>query len=104
MPEFLYGIGPKPSHVTEILHECGDLPCVHAEHGEVHRVIQSILRIKEAASSRLREDAPSRLCRYSEETLLPRLVRLLESAAETQSDPEETVRELRPDGQPEARL
>jgi len=97
-------IGPKPSHVTEILQQCGDLPSGHAGHGEVSQVIQHILRIKETASRRPREDAPLRACRFSEETLLPRLVRLLESAAQGQRHPAETVRGLHPNDQPEERF
>jgi colanic acid biosynthesis glycosyl transferase WcaI len=90
-------IGPKPSHVTEILQECGGLPSGRAEHGDVHQVIQIILRIKDTASHRPREDGPLLSQRFSEETLLPRLVRILESVADKQRHSEEFVGRFQPD-------
>jgi glycosyltransferase involved in cell wall biosynthesis len=75
-------IGPSPSHVTEILQDCDDLIHGQAEHGDVQAVIENILRIKEAAPRFLPETAPLRSRRFSEEALLPRFVRLVESLGE----------------------
>jgi len=75
-------IGPEPSHVSELLGQFnGQLPWRQAGHGQVERVVQHILDIKAVApqSHRGPVATPSNL--FSEETLLPRLVELLESLA-----------------------
>jgi colanic acid biosynthesis glycosyl transferase WcaI len=75
-------IGPRPSHISEILDELNLQPhCAGAEHGQVEQVIQHILELKQATA--LRDggiDLPLAE-RFSKAALLPRMVALLESAA-----------------------
>lgn len=75
-------IGPKPSHVSEILARVnGQLPWRWAGHGRVDLVTQYILELEQAGSPRHRDSPASLANQFSAETLLPRLVALLESLA-----------------------
>jgi len=73
-------IGPQPSHISEILDELnGHLPFGRVEHGAVDQAVQNILRLKESASETTRERRLPLADRFSRETLLPQLVKVLES-------------------------
>jgi glycosyltransferase involved in cell wall biosynthesis len=74
-------IGPQPSHISEILDELKGQPfCARAEHGQVERVIQHIVGLKQAMAQRDgRPDVPL-ADRFSQAALLPRIVAALESA------------------------
>jgi glycosyltransferase involved in cell wall biosynthesis len=74
-------VGPEPSHVSEILQQRnGHLPYGRVRHGEVEHAVQDILRLKNAASGVTQERCRPRADRFSKETLLPQLVKVLESA------------------------
>ena len=73
-------IGPQPSHISEILEELnGHLPFGRVKHGAVDQAIQNILRLKESASETTRERCLPLADRFSKETLLPQLVKVLEA-------------------------
>jgi hypothetical protein len=75
-------IGPKPSHVSEILAQVnGQLPWRRAGHAQADLVAQQILEFKQAGSPPRRNGAAPLANQFSAETLLPRLVALLESLA-----------------------
>ena len=74
-------IGPQPSHISEILDELnGHLPFGRVKHGAVDQAVQNILRLKESTSETTRERRLPLADRFSRETLLPQLVKVLESA------------------------
>ena len=74
-------IGPQPSHISEILDELnGHLPFGRVKHGAVDQAVQNILRLKESASETTRERCLPLADRFSRKTLLPQLVKVLESA------------------------
>jgi glycosyltransferase involved in cell wall biosynthesis len=73
-------IGPEPSHISEILQQLnGHLPFGRVKHGAVDQAIQNILRLKESASETTRERCLPLADRFSKETLLPQLVKVLEA-------------------------
>jgi glycosyltransferase involved in cell wall biosynthesis len=73
-------IGPEPSHISEILQQLnGHLPFGRVKHGAVDQAIQNILRLKESASETTRERCLPPDDRFSRETLLPQLVKVLEA-------------------------
>jgi len=75
-------IGPQPSHVSEILAQLdGQLPFGQAGHGEVSRVVQIILQLKERALAGGPRKTLPLAAQFSKEHLLPRLAQVLESAA-----------------------
>jgi glycosyltransferase involved in cell wall biosynthesis len=72
-------IGPQPSHVSEILDQLdGEPPCARAEHGQVDRVIQHILGLKQAMPRRDGGRDMPLADRFSRAALLPRIVATLE--------------------------
>jgi glycosyltransferase involved in cell wall biosynthesis len=74
-------IGPQPSHMSEILDELnGHLPFGRVKHGAVDQAVQNILRLKESVSETTRERRLPLADRFSRETLLPQLVKVLEAA------------------------
>lgn len=74
-------IGPQPSHISEILDDLnGQLPFGRVQHGAVDQAVQNILRLKESASETTRERRLPLADRFSRETLLPQLVKVLEAA------------------------
>jgi glycosyltransferase involved in cell wall biosynthesis len=74
-------VGPEPSHISEILQQLnGHLPFGRVKHGAVDQAIQNILELKENASKTTRERCLPLADRFSKETLLPQLVKVLESA------------------------
>jgi glycosyltransferase involved in cell wall biosynthesis len=75
-------VGPEPSHVSEILRQFnGQLLAGRARHGDVSQVVQNILGLKESGVRPSREKCLPLAAQFSKETLLPRLVKVLESAA-----------------------
>lgn len=73
-------VGPKPSHVSEILDELGGrVACGWAGHGEVHKLVGHILRLKQEAPRRDGKNPAPPAGRFAQERLLPDLVDLLES-------------------------
>lgn len=76
----IFYMGPKPSHISEILDQInGRLPCGWAPHGNPGQAIKTILELKQVVSQADHKDfEPLDGC-FSRETLLPRLVTLIES-------------------------
>jgi hypothetical protein len=73
-------IGPRPSHLSEILEGLGqEYPCAAAAQGEVGRVVQEIERVRRQPGVAGRQ-APARVrAMFSKEVLLPRLIEELEA-------------------------
>ena len=73
-------IGPRPSHVSELLEGIGrEHPCAAAGHGEVDRVVQAIERLRQESRPARRRTPTGLQALFSEEVLLPRLIEELES-------------------------
>ena len=72
-------IGPEPSHVSEILHALdGRLSCGRAGHGDVDRVVEYMLTLKNDPVHQNRERCVQFAEQFSREVLLPQLVATLE--------------------------
>jgi hypothetical protein len=65
-------IGPRPSHVSEILDVVGG---EQGAHGDVEGVVRAIERVKERSARRPIEASAA----FSQETLLPKLIEELEA-------------------------
>jgi hypothetical protein len=77
-------VGPAPSHISKILGQLqGELPCATARHGEPAQIVNAIstLELQIASSVRNRQDAVSVAGNFSMQTLLPRLMEVIESTA-----------------------
>ncbi len=73
-------IGPRPSHLTEILDQLGDGDRVGiAGHGDVDAVAQQVRRIRQAAGQQARLATNAITARFSRDALLPRLVAEIEA-------------------------
>jgi hypothetical protein len=73
-------MGPKPSHISEILDQInGQLPNGWAPHGNPEQAVKTILELKRVVSQADRKDFESSDGRFSKETLLPRLVNVIEA-------------------------
>ncbi len=74
-------IGPRPSHVTEILDATGP-ECPHAQvaHGDTDRVVQQIQQLRQRTGRADRSSPSPVLTRFSQATLLPQLVAVIEAA------------------------
>lgn len=73
-------MGPKPSHISKILdHINGQLPSGWVPHGNPGQAIRSILELKQIVSQTKRNEVDPLDGRFSKETLLPRMVALIES-------------------------
>ncbi|MGH7950563.1 MAG: glycosyltransferase family 4 protein [Limisphaerales bacterium] len=75
-------VGPKPSHISEILDKInGDLPCGSALHGQPEQVVKAIidLELQIAFKPHNRQNSMPLAGHFSMETLLPRMVEVLES-------------------------
>jgi hypothetical protein len=74
-------IGPEPSHITELLSQAnGHLLWRRAAHGQVAQVMRHILDLKGMVSPTRGDPDASLTQPFSEETLLPLFVNVLESA------------------------
>ncbi len=80
---FLY-IGPSKSHVTDILSQMETVDVARsAEHGEIETVVKHIIEAAQKAGM-LKSKAQTTLSAcYSKETLLPRMIEVLESVPNT---------------------
>jgi colanic acid biosynthesis glycosyl transferase WcaI len=75
-------LGPQPSHVSEIIQALdGELSCARAQHGEVDRVIEHIVKLKKKMVRLGGEHSVPLAKRFSKEVLLPQLVATLDPAA-----------------------
>jgi len=73
-------MGPKPSHISEILDQInGQLPNGWAPHGNPEQAVKTILELKRVVSQADRKDFEPSDGRFSKETLLPRLVNVIEA-------------------------
>jgi len=76
-------MGPRPSHISEILDELnGLLPGAATPHGDAAAAVKSILELKLAVSQAARKDAVPLDGRFSKENLLPQLVAAIEAAGQ----------------------
>ncbi len=76
-------LGPKPSHISEMLDQInGELPTGWAPHGNPNQAIQAILELQQAVSRTARKNGDPLAGRFAKETLLPRLLELIESAGQ----------------------
>jgi glycosyltransferase involved in cell wall biosynthesis len=75
-------IGPKPSHISEALENLnGAFVWRHASHDEVEKTVNQIWELREKTRCGSAVPIPAVSNDFSEEVLLPRLVRLLDSIA-----------------------
>jgi glycosyltransferase involved in cell wall biosynthesis len=76
----IFYMGPKPSHVSKILDQInGRLPTGWAPHGNPEQAVKTILELKQIVSQSDRKDFKPLDGYFSRETLLPRLINLIES-------------------------
>jgi colanic acid biosynthesis glycosyl transferase WcaI len=74
-------IGPKPSHISKILERLGlDSLWAQARHGEADDVAGHILRLKQRCAGRPSGERASITSEFSVDTLLPKILALLENA------------------------
>jgi hypothetical protein len=75
-------IGPKPSHVTEILDRLGDeYPSIRVMHGEADLLAEQIQCLRQSGATGKRQLPVETLAAFSQALLLPRLAALIEGAA-----------------------
>ena len=75
---FLY-IGPEESHVTDIAEQDNGRQFYLTRHGDVERVVASILEAASRDADRMRSPREIHTSRFSKQQLLPRLITLIES-------------------------
>jgi colanic acid biosynthesis glycosyl transferase WcaI len=93
--------GPKPSHISQILEQLnGRLPTGWAPHGNSRQTAEKILEMKRILSAPSRPDSGPLDEHFSSETLLPRLVALVESLGSRPSFNNELA--AKPSGTPPA--
>jgi colanic acid biosynthesis glycosyl transferase WcaI len=74
-------IGPRPSHVTEILDATGPESLhVVVAHGDTDRVVQQIRQLRQRTSRADRPNSTPVLAQFSQATLVPQLVAVIEAA------------------------
>jgi len=75
-------IGPKPSHISEALQNLnGEYVWRHVAHGEVTQTVKQIAELRKKIQSGVKVPFSTASNEFSEEVLVPRLVRLLDSIA-----------------------
>jgi hypothetical protein len=73
------GIGPKPSHVTEILDSLGDgYPSIRVAHGEADILAEQIEKLRQKVSGSCRLLPAEATAAFSKAVLLPSLIADLE--------------------------
>lgn len=73
-------IGPQPSHVTEILDATGpELPHALVAHGDTGRAVQQIQQLRQRADATNRQTPKPVQVQFSQATLLPQLVAVIEA-------------------------
>jgi glycosyltransferase involved in cell wall biosynthesis len=73
-------MGPKPSHISEMLDQInGQLPTGWAPHGDSGLAVKRILELKQVVLQAGRKEIEALDGRFSKETLLPRIITLIES-------------------------
>jgi glycosyltransferase involved in cell wall biosynthesis len=76
----IFYMGPKPSHISEMLDQLnGQLPSGWAPHGNSGETVKTVLEFKQITSRTDRKDSKLLNECFSKETLLPRMVSLIES-------------------------
>ncbi len=75
---FLY-IGPAESHIADISLRLGSVTC-NARHGEAEQVVRGILERARQAGPNPKLEAGRLSCDFSMEMLMPRMIRILETA------------------------
>ncbi|HEY3028286.1 MAG TPA: glycosyltransferase family 4 protein [Pyrinomonadaceae bacterium] len=79
---FLY-IGPNQSHITDLLSHTGNQsPGYVAGHGDVKAIVGIILESADKASGKRAQLRTSLAGKFSRETVMPRLIEVIESVAE----------------------
>ena len=82
---FLY-IGPKETHVGELTAKmAGEYDSYAATHGDVEAVVKHVLEAK-TKSNRKERRVPQIAATFSKETLLPRMIQLLDCTVSTESE------------------
>jgi glycosyltransferase involved in cell wall biosynthesis len=73
-------MGPKPSHISEVLDEIGDrLPTGWAAHGNPAQTVKTILELKDRVNRSVRGEGEPLDTRFSKEALMPAMLDLIES-------------------------
>ena len=73
-------MGPKPSHISKMLDQInGQLPSGWAPHGSSGQAVKTVLELKQVTSRTDRKNSNLLNGCFSKETLLPRMVALIES-------------------------
>ncbi len=76
-------IGPRPSHVTEILDATNhNLIYAAVGHGDVEGLVQQIQRVRRQASATHRQLPASVCSNFSKETVLPTLIAHLQTTSQ----------------------
>ncbi len=74
-------VGPKPSHITEMLETVkNSFACRFARHGEINPIIQHILGCKKNGVQTNGHEFAPLAHRFSKEVLLPRMIEMLEAS------------------------
>ena len=79
-------IGPEPSHVTEIMAGLPGHPWIRVPHGAAEELARQIQQLRSATIGRARRTMAEVATRYSQATLLPQLVAVLENNSSTATD------------------
>ena len=76
----IFYMGPKPSHISEILDEINDrLPNDWSPHGHPAQAVKTILELQRVVTQSERKEVEPLDGRFSMQTLLPRMLNLIES-------------------------
>ena len=79
-------VGPKPSHITELLEaESHSFPCRFARHGEISPIIEHILGLKKNGGHTNGDEFKPLARRFSKEILLPQMIEMLEASGNVDS-------------------
>jgi len=73
-------VGPKPSHLSDILDASGEGFWRHVQHGDADQLVQAVLELKRTNKNQDRARVFPLAERFSSEVLLPRLLTVVESS------------------------